>query len=112
MAKMGFSEYMETLGADRQNVDRLKTEMIEAVEEYKLKEIRKTLGMTQTALASAAGISQNRVSDIENGRTSSLRIGTLSRYADALGCDVEIRITPRKKEAVAFPAGSVRLAVG
>lgn len=112
MAEMSFSEYMESLGADRQNVERLKEEMVDAVEEYKLKEIRKTLGMTQTALATAAGISQNRVSDIENGRTSSLRIGTLSRYADALGCDVEIRIMPRKEKATSFPADSVRLAVG
>lgn len=110
--ELSFSEYMDSLGADRAHVDQLKREMTEAVEEYRLREIRKTLGLTQVQLASAAGISQNRVSDIENGHTSSLRIGTLSRYADALGCDVEILLRPRQSAETPFPVRGVKLAVG
>lgn len=110
MSELSFSEYMDSLGVDRDRVDELKREMLDAVEEYRLREIRKGLGMTQVQLATAAGISQNRVSDIENGHTSSLRIGTLSRYADALGCDVEITLTPRPSDR-AHEAAPVRLAI-
>lgn len=108
MSDMGFSEYMESLGTDRGNVERLKREMLAAVEEQRLKDIRKSLGMTQVQLAAEAGISQNRVSDIENGRTSSLRVDTLRRYADALGCDIEILFSPRADNN----AAPLRLAVG
>ena len=99
---------MESLGANRDNVERLKREMLAAVEEQRLKDIRKSLGMTQVELAAEAGISQNRVSAIENGRTSSLRIDTLKRYADALGCDVEILFSPRSND----DAAPLRLAIG
>ena len=108
MTDMGFSEYMETLGVNRDNVERLKSEMLAAVEEQRLKDVRKSLGMTQVELAAEAGISQNRVSDIENGRTSSLRVDTLKRYANALGCDVEILFNPRSDD----DATPFRLAVG
>ena len=112
MSEMSFSEYAESLGADRARIEELKCEMIAAVEEQRLKEIRKSLGLTQGQLASSAGISQNRVSDIENGRTSSLRIGTLARYADALGCDIEVLLRPRPGNDGAAPRPALKIAIG
>lgn len=96
MSKNSFSEYMESIGANRQEVNRLKAEMRTAIEEYRLKEIRRTYEITQAQLAHTIGVSQNRISDIENGNTSSLKLGTLVRYADALGCDLEVYVCPRK----------------
>ena len=112
MSDMSFSEYMESLGADRTHVEQLKEEMLAAVEEQRLKEIRRSLGLTQVQLAAVAGISQNRISDIENGRTSSLRIGTLERYADALGCDIEVFIKPRSNKKGEASAPRLKLAIG
>lgn len=112
MNALSFSEYMESLGADRENVDRLKGEMMAAVEEQRLKEIRRSLGMTQVELAASAGISQNRVSDIENGRTTSLKISTLERYANALGCDVEVFLMPRTAGAGDSIGAPLKLAMG
>jgi transcriptional regulator with XRE-family HTH domain len=48
--------------------------------------IRKALGMSQEALASALGVTQPRIAQIERG-DANLRIGTLARLAVALRCD-------------------------
>lgn len=57
----------------------------------RLAEIRKTLGRTQQDVADTLGVDQSEVSRLE--RREDLKVGTLSRYAEALGGRLELRIT-------------------
>lgn len=61
-----------------------------------ISELRTRAGMTQAALAEAAGITRPYLSQIENGERN-LSLALQKRLADALGCD------PR--ELVDFEAG-------
>ncbi|MFC0004644.1 helix-turn-helix domain-containing protein [Micromonospora siamensis] len=67
---------------------RMREQMLAAVSGAQLAEIRKQLGMTQTQLAEAAGLSQARISQIENGETTTLE--TLRAYVTGLGGHVEV----------------------
>lgn len=60
---------------------------------YHLKELRKSLGKTQVEVAAALGISQARVSQIENGDLDSMELETIRAYAAALGGHVEVTIS-------------------
>lgn len=60
---------------------------------YHLKELRKSLGKTQAEVAAALGISQSRVSQIENGDLDAMELETLRAYATALGGHVEVTIS-------------------
>ena len=64
-------------------VARQKTQ--EVIDAYNLKEARKTLNMTQVQVAQAIGVSQNRVSRMENGDMNAMSIDSLRRYISALG---------------------------
>ena len=112
MSKLSFSEFANSLDIDRNNVENLKTQMRAAVEDQKLRDIRKAMDMTQKQLADEIGVAQNRISDIENGRMESLRIETLQRYAHALGFNVDILLSPKddNKPTTALPE-FVRLAI-
>lgn len=112
MAKLPFNEFVKTLDIDRENVEDLKTQMRTAVEDQKLRDVRKAMDMTQKQLAAEIGVAQNRISDIENGRMESLRIETLQCYAHALGFDVDILLSPRedRKSSTSLP-DFVRLAI-
>lgn len=50
-----------------------------------LREARKANNMTQIELAKAMGVSQNRVSRMENGDIEAMSIETVLRYLEALG---------------------------
>lgn len=60
---------------------------------YHLKELRKSLGKTQAEVAAALGISQSRVSQIENGDLDAMELETLRAYAAALGGHVDVTIS-------------------
>lgn len=64
-------------------VARQKTQ--EVIDAYNLKEARKTSNMTQVQVAQAIGVSQNRVSRMENGDMNAMSIDSLRRYISALG---------------------------
>ncbi|GAB3800972.1 helix-turn-helix domain-containing protein [Micromonospora zhanjiangensis] len=57
--------------------------MLASISGAQLADIRKGLGMTQTQLAEAAGLSQARISQIENGGVTNLE--TLRAYVTGLG---------------------------
>ncbi|BCB86882.1 helix-turn-helix domain-containing protein [Phytohabitans suffuscus] len=74
-----------------ERVDRrakMRQEMLASVSGAQLAEIRKQLGLTQAQLAEATGLSQARVSQIENGGVTSLE--TLRVYVAGLGGHLEI----------------------
>lgn len=66
----------------------MRTEMLAAVSGTQLAEIRQQLGMTQIQLAEAAGLSQARISQIENG--DAVGLDTLRAYVIGLGGHLDI----------------------
>ncbi|MEU7839885.1 helix-turn-helix transcriptional regulator [Micromonospora sp. NPDC049114] len=62
--------------------------MLALVSGAQLAEIRKHLGMTQAQLAEAAGLTQARISQIENGEHTSL--DTLRAYVTGLGGHLDV----------------------
>jgi predicted transcriptional regulator len=66
------------------------------IKEYKtLQELRKSLGITQNALADAQGVRQVNISNLE--RRTDMHISTLRKYVEALGCELEINIRISKE---------------
>lgn len=57
---------------------------------YRLAEIRKAHGLTQTDLAREMHVSQRRVSAVEHGELSRTELSTVSSYVEALGGRVKI----------------------
>jgi len=57
---------------------------------YRLAEIRKQQGLTQTDVAAAMHVSQRRVSAVERGDLSRTELGTVASYVEAIGGKVEI----------------------
>ena len=52
-----------------------------------VRRLRKAKGLSQSELATDAGLHQHHVSEIENGRLD-LRLGTISKVARALGVSI------------------------
>jgi DNA-binding XRE family transcriptional regulator len=69
----------------------------------KLAELRRSRRKTQTALANEIGISQKRVSKIEN--SGNPEIETLRAYIKALGGELEVRAVFPDQEPVTFTTG-------
>ncbi|HYT10179.1 MAG TPA: helix-turn-helix transcriptional regulator [Mycobacteriales bacterium] len=67
---------------------RMREDMLAAVSGAQLAEIRKQLGITQAQLAEATGLTQARISQIENGAATSLDV--LRAYITGLGGHVDI----------------------
>jgi DNA-binding XRE family transcriptional regulator len=76
-----------------------RTEMLAAVHGTRLADLRKQFGMTQVQLGQATGLSQARISQIENGTEVSLDV--LRTYVTGLGGQVEVVVR----------VGDVRLSV-
>jgi len=66
----------------------MRQQMLASVSGARLAEIRQQLGMTQSQLADAAGLSQARISQIENGDAVGLE--TLRAYVVGLGGHLDI----------------------
>ena len=60
------------------------------VEGYELQQARKACGMTQKEVAAKMGVSQKRISDLENGSIDVMQVETLRRYITSLGGTLEI----------------------
>ena len=60
---------------------------------YHLKELRQALGKTQAEVASVLGVSQSRVSQIENGEVHAMELETLRAYAAALGGHLDVTVS-------------------
>jgi DNA-binding XRE family transcriptional regulator len=52
-------------------------------------------GLTQEALAKAMGTTKSAVSRLESGGKHSPTVNTLTKYADAVGCRLEVRLVPK-----------------
>ena len=60
---------------------------------HHLKELRKAIGKTQAEVAGILGVSQSRVSQIENGDLAAMELDTLRAYAAALGGHLDITVS-------------------
>jgi transcriptional regulator with XRE-family HTH domain len=60
-----------------------------------LRQAREQAGITQRELAELLGCTQPAISQAEAGGAS-LSVATLQRFADALGCELELAIVPRE----------------
>ncbi len=72
----------------RQGVEEMKAE----ARLYQLRELRKDVGLTQAQVAKRLGVSQHRVSQIENGDLPNVKIDTLKKYLEALGTSINISV--------------------
>jgi DNA-binding XRE family transcriptional regulator len=60
---------------------------------------RKQSGMTQEAVANKIGTTKSAISRLEAGSKHAPSINTLRKYAEAVGCDLVIRLEPKRKSA-------------
>jgi transcriptional regulator with XRE-family HTH domain len=60
---------------------------------YHLRELRRSLGRTQKEIAAVLGVSQSRISQIENGNIDVMELDTLRAYAAALGGHLDVTIS-------------------
>ena len=88
----GIDDLIDEFSIDRDALERQKQRMRAEIEAYELSEIRKRAGLTQTQIAANMGVSQKRISEIERGRAESIKLGTLQRYAAALGGRLKVEI--------------------
>ena len=57
---------------------------------------RAKAGMTQDAVAARMGTTKSAVSRLESVTRHAPSIATLKRYATAVGCDLQVKLIPRK----------------
>jgi len=63
-----------------------------------LLDARKRAGLTQEEVATRMGTTRSAISRLEGSRKHLPALTTLRRYADVLGCDVEINLVPRGRQ--------------
>ena len=77
---------------DRERIDHIKREMLDAERGHELASLRKAQGLTQTQVAEAMGVTQGRVSQIEHGQAG-LDTATMAAYLQAIGGELTILAT-------------------
>jgi len=80
----GFTEAYNALALEYQLVDQLLR-------------ARKRAGLTQEAVAERMKTTKSAVSRMEGSLPHAPTIKTLQRYANAVGCDVQVKLIPRKR---------------
>lgn len=96
------SAYLEKRGITDEQMAEARARTQAVIDAYNLREARKACNMTQVQLADAMGVSQNRVSRMENGEIGSMSVDTVRRYVEALGGRVTL--------IADLPTGKVSLA--
>ena len=71
--------YLEKRGITAEQMDEARIRTQAAIDAYNLCEARKACNMTQVQLARAMGVSQNRVSRMENGDIGSMSLDVIRR---------------------------------
>ena len=79
------NRYLEKRGTTDAQMNKARSETQAFIDAFNLKEARKVSNMTQVEVARVIGVSQNRVSRMENGDMNAMSIDSLRRYVAALG---------------------------
>ena len=82
-ARKGFSEAYDALELEYSVIDQL------------LK-ARTRAGLTQDAVAERMGTTKSAVSRLEGAGKHAPSLSTLRRYAQAVGCDLRVKLVPQK----------------
>ena len=77
--------YLNKRGITDEEMDEARLETQAVIDAFSLKEARRASNMTQVQVACAIGVSQNRVSRMENGDMNAMSVDSLRRYVSALG---------------------------
>ena len=75
---------------DEERIASLRRLLRAQVRAHRLAEIRESLGLNQSDVASRLGVSQSRISRLERGDMDHAEIATIRAYVAALGGEVEI----------------------
>jgi DNA-binding XRE family transcriptional regulator len=57
---------------------------------------RTRAGLTQDAVAARMGTTKSAISRLESAGKHAPSLGTLKRYARAVGCELQVRLVPQK----------------
>lgn len=79
------SKYLDKRGITEEQMEEARKRTRSYIEADALRLARTESGMTQVQLAQTMGVSQNRVSRMENGDMSAMSLDTIRRYVEALG---------------------------
>lgn len=82
---LSIDEYKNKRGITDEQMTEARKETQAYIDAYHLREARKASHMTQVELAQTMGVSQNRVSRMENGDINAMSVDTLRKYIEALG---------------------------
>jgi len=61
---------------------------------------RQQSGLTQEAIANKIGTTKSAISRLESGGKHVPSLTTLRKYAEAVGCELEIKLIPKSKEKI------------
>ena len=81
--RRGFTEAYDALALEYQ----LASQMLKA---------RARAGLTQDAVAERMGTTKSAISRLESAAKHAPSIATLKRYAEAVGCELQVRLVPQK----------------
>ena len=95
-------KYLAKRGVTEAEMDAARRYTQECIDAYNLREARKACRMTQMEMAKVMGVSQNRVSRMENGNIGVMSLDSIRRYIEAVGGRLEL--------IADLPTGRVRLA--
>ena len=79
----GFAEAYDALALEYQ----LASQMLRA---------RARAGLTQDAVAERMGTTKSAISRLESSGKHAPSLATLKRYAEAVGCDLQVKLVPHK----------------
>lgn len=94
--------YLDKRGITEEQMEAARRATQAYIDAYNLREARKASHMTQVELAKAMGVSQNRISRMENGDIGTMSFDTIRRYIEAVGGKVSL--------IADLPTGQVSLA--
>lgn len=63
---------------------------------HQLLKARTRAGLTQDAVAERMGTTKSAISRLEGSGKHAPSIGTLRRYAHAVGCELQVKLVPQK----------------
>ena len=105
MADLSYQPVPRDRAAERANADQLPgyaAARQDAAAEFRLLrqllDARKQAGLTQEEVALRMGTTRSAISRLEAARKHLPALTTLRRYAEVLGCDVEINLVPRDNQ--------------
>ena len=106
MADLSYQPIPRDRNAERERTAKLpgyREARHEAAAEFRLLrqllDARKQAGLTQEQVALRMGTTRSAISRLEAARQHLPSLETLRRYADVLGCDVEINLVPRQAQS-------------